>query len=55
LSITDTLHRFLVDEIVIATDSDRSSNWLARNVVDRARRLFPSQSTTSSSNELPQI
>ena len=41
LSITDTLHRFSVDEIVIATDSDRSSNWLARNVVDRARRLVP--------------
>jgi len=41
LSITDTLHRFSVDEIVIATDSERDSNWLARNVVGRARRLFP--------------
>jgi len=41
LSITDTLHRVPVDEIVIATDSERGSNWLARNVVGRARRLFP--------------
>jgi len=53
LSITDTLHQFTVDEIVIATDSERGSNWLARNVVDRARRLLPSRSTTSSSNEPP--
>jgi len=41
LSITDTLHLFSVDEIVIATDSEPGSNWLARDVVDRARRRFP--------------
>jgi hypothetical protein len=41
LSITDTLHQFPVDEIVIATDSERGSNWLVRDVVDEARRLFP--------------
>jgi hypothetical protein len=41
LSITDTLHLFSVDEIVIATHPERSSNWLARRVVDRARGLFP--------------
>jgi GABA permease len=41
LSIMDTQHVFRVDEIVIATHPERHSNWLARKVVDRARRLFP--------------
>jgi hypothetical protein len=41
LSIIDTLHLFSVDEIVIATHPESGSNWLTRNVVKRARGLFP--------------
>ena len=41
MSITDALHLFPADEIVISAGSERDSNWLAKNTVDRARRLFP--------------
>jgi hypothetical protein len=40
-SIADALHLHIVDEIVIATHPEGRSNWLERNIVDRARGLFP--------------
>lgn len=36
-AMTDALRMFAADEIVIATHPPRRSNWLARNLVDRAR------------------
>jgi hypothetical protein len=36
-ALTDALRVFSADEIVIATHSPSRSNWLARNLVDRAR------------------
>ena len=39
-AIADALHRFPGDELVIATHPPRSSHWLSRGVVDRARRRF---------------
>jgi hypothetical protein len=36
-AMTDALRVFPADEIVIATHPPRRSNWLARNLVDRAR------------------
>ena len=39
-AIADALHGFPADELVIATHPPRSSHWLSRRVVDRARRRF---------------
>jgi hypothetical protein len=39
-AIADALHGFPADELVIATHPAQSSNWLGRNVVDRARARF---------------
>ncbi len=39
-AIADALHGFPADELVIATHPARSSHWLSRDVVDRARRRF---------------
>ncbi|HET9675541.1 MAG TPA: hypothetical protein VFP31_12190 [Gaiellaceae bacterium] len=36
----DALHVFPADELVIATHPEGRSNWLARSVVERARRRF---------------
>ena len=36
----DALHVFPADELVIATHPEGRSNWLARGVVERARRRF---------------
>jgi hypothetical protein len=36
----DALHVFPADELVIATHPEGRSNWLARDVVERARRRF---------------
>ncbi|MEP6812160.1 MAG: hypothetical protein ABI990_04145 [Actinomycetota bacterium] len=47
-AIEDALSVFEADEIVISTDPEGSSNWLARKVVARARLRFASRSTTSS-------
>ena len=38
----DALHVFPADELVIATHPEGRSNWLARGVVERARRRFGS-------------
>src|SRR5712691_2989496 len=40
LAIADALHVFAADKLIIATHPDRRSNWLARNLVIRARRRF---------------
>jgi hypothetical protein len=39
-AIADALRLFDADEIVIATHPDGPSNWLARDIVRRARRRF---------------
>ncbi len=39
-AIADALHGFPADELVIATHPGRSSHWLSRDVVDRARSRF---------------
>ena len=39
-AITDALHLFPADEIVIATHPEQRSHWLAKNVVRRARARF---------------
>lgn len=36
----DALHLFSADEIVIATQPESRSNWLARRLVERARERF---------------
>ena len=40
LAMEDALRDFTADEIVIATHPEGRSNWLARNVVERARSRF---------------
>src|SRR5439155_7901728 len=40
LAIADALHVFDADQLVIATHPEGRSNWLARNLVVRARRRF---------------
>jgi hypothetical protein len=53
LSITDTLHLFSVDEIVIATHPERArTGWRGESSTRRVAS-FPSRSTTSSSMEPP--
>jgi hypothetical protein len=39
-AIADALHGFPADELVIATHPPRTSHWLSRDVVERARRRF---------------
>ena len=39
-AIADALHEFPADEILIVTARQRPSNWLHRNVIDRARGSF---------------
>src|SRR6478609_1864311 len=39
-AITDALHEFAVDEIVIAMHAEGRSNWLTRDLVEQARRRF---------------
>ena len=39
-AIADALHEFPADEILIVGAPQRPSNWLRKNVVDRARRRF---------------
>jgi hypothetical protein len=39
-AITDALHGFNADEIVIAMDPDGRSHWLTHDLVGRARRRF---------------
>ena len=40
LAIDDALRVFPADEIVIATHPEGQSNWLARNIVSRARSRY---------------
>lgn len=40
LAIDDALRLFPADEIVVATQAEQCSNWLARDLVGRARRRF---------------
>jgi GABA permease len=40
LAIADALVLFPADELVIATHPEGSSNWLARDVVEKARRRY---------------
>ena len=40
LAIEDALRLFPAEEIVIATHPERRSNWLARDIVGRARERF---------------
>jgi hypothetical protein len=40
LAIEDALQLFDADRIAISADADGGSNWLARNIVDRARQRF---------------
>lgn len=40
-AIEDALHLFAADEIAVATQPEGRSNWLARNLVQRARERFP--------------
>jgi hypothetical protein len=40
LAIEDALQQFDADRIVISTHADGRSNWLARNILDRARHRF---------------
>jgi GABA permease len=39
-AIADALREFDADEIVISTHPPERSHWLARNITDRAQRLF---------------
>ena len=39
-AIADALYEFPADEILIVTAPQRPSNWLRKNVIDRARRRF---------------
>jgi GABA permease len=39
-AIADALHVFRADEIVIATHPEERAHWLARRLVERARRRF---------------
>lgn len=39
-AVEDMLHTFPADELVISTHTVERSNWLARDVVDRARERF---------------
>jgi hypothetical protein len=39
-AIDDALRRCPADEIIIATHPEGRSNWLARNIVDRARSRY---------------
>jgi hypothetical protein len=39
-AIADALREFPADEIVVSTHPPERSNWLERNVTERARRLF---------------
>ena len=41
LAIEDAMRLFAPHEIVIATHPDGRSNWLARDIVGRARSRFP--------------
>ncbi len=40
-AISDGLHLFAADEIIIATHPEGRSHWLARNLVGRARARYP--------------
>jgi hypothetical protein len=40
LAIEDALQLFDADRIVISTQPDGGSNWLARGIVERARKRF---------------
>ena len=42
-AIADALYEFPADEILIVTAPQRPSNWLRKNVIDRARRRFEQQ------------
>ncbi len=39
-AIEDTLREFPADEIIISTHPPGDSNWLEKNLLDRARRLY---------------
>ncbi len=39
-AIADNLRMFSADELIIATHPEARSHWLARNLVDKARRRF---------------
>jgi GABA permease len=39
-AITDALHEFPAEEILLLTARRRPSRWLRRNVIDRARQTF---------------
>ena len=39
-AIADALHFFPADEIVIATHPEERSNWLERDLVERARSRY---------------
>ena len=41
LAIADGLRAFQADEVIIATHPAERSNWLAHDLVERARDLFP--------------
>ena len=43
LAISDALHTFPADEIIIATHPEGRSHWLARSLVKRARARFSVQ------------
>ena len=45
----DALRRFPADEVIISTHPPGRSNWLERDVVERARERFDIRSRTSSS------
>jgi hypothetical protein len=40
-AIVDALRLFKADRIIIVTHPEGQSNWLARNLVERARQRFP--------------
>jgi hypothetical protein len=39
-AITDALHEFPADEILLISTRQRPSSWLRQNVIDRARHTF---------------
>jgi GABA permease len=41
LAIDDALRFWSPDELVISTHPESRSNWLAKDVVDRARAAYP--------------
>jgi hypothetical protein len=43
LAIEDALRLFAADEIIVATHPEGQSNWLARDIISRARDRFPQE------------